>query len=101
MCVLCDHIIATIKQVSQEKMFDLQINCLFQRKRKMLEQTEKDLVEFLLQATVDIKHHLKYRSHAESIDLPNGYIESPYPPPANNTYPISFKFYGTNFTQIL
>lgn len=68
-----------------EKMFDIQINCSFKRKRKMLEQTEKDLVEFLLQTAVDIKHHLKYRSHAEGIDLPNGYIASPYPLPSLST----------------
>lgn len=54
-----------------EKMFDVQIICSFKREQKMLEQIEKDLVKFLLQTTVDVKDHLKYRSHAESINLPN------------------------------
>lgn len=88
--ILQDPVLPQVISKMCEKMFDIQINCSFERKRKMLEQTEKDLVEFFLQTTVDIKDYLKYRSHAESIDLPNGYIESPYPPPANNTYPISF-----------
>lgn len=61
-----------------EKMFDAQIKCLFERKRRMVEPNENELVEFLLQTMVDIKHYLKYRSHQESIELPHGYIESPY-----------------------
>lgn len=92
--ILQDPVLPQIISKMCEQMFDIQINCSFKRTRKMLEQTEKDLVKFLLQTTVDIKHHLKHRSHAESIDLPNGYIESPYPPQANNTYQIPFKFHG-------
>lgn len=92
--ILQDPVLPQVISKMCEKMFDIEINCSFERKQKMLEQTEKDLVKFLLQTTVDIKHHLKYRSYAESIDLPNGYIESPYPPPPNNTYPIWFLFKG-------
>ena len=91
--ILQDPVLPQVISKMCEKMFDIQINCSFKRERKMLEQTEKDLVKFLLQITVDIKDHLKYRSQAESIDLPNGYIESPYPPPPNNSYPIPFGFY--------
>lgn len=58
-----------------EKMFDVHINCTFERHNKRLDQTEEVLVEFLIQTTVDIKHHLIYRVDQESVDLPSGYIE--------------------------
>lgn len=89
---LQDPVLPQVISTMCEKMFDIQINCSFQRKRKMLEQTEKDLVQCLLQTTVDIEDYLKYRSAAESIDLPNGYIESPYQPTVN-TIRISSKLY--------
>lgn len=71
-----DPILLNVISKMCEKMFDMQINCSFQRKHKMLEQTEMDLMKFLLQITVDIKEYLKYRAPEESIDLPSGYIEN-------------------------
>lgn len=50
----------------------------FEREIKMPEQNEKDLVQFLLQISIDIKHHLKYRSLQERVELPHGYIGSKY-----------------------
>lgn len=57
-----------------EKMFDVQINCTFEQKEKMTEQTEKDLVAFLLRTTLDIKNYLKLHDNAENVYLPSGYI---------------------------
>lgn len=60
--ILQDSVLLQVISKMSEKIFDISINCLFERKRQMLEQTAKDLVEFLIQTTIDIKHNLKYRS---------------------------------------
>lgn len=76
-----DPVLLNVISKMCEKMFDVHINCTFERHNKMLDQSEKVLVEFLLQTTVGIKHHLKYRADQESLDLPSGYIESAFPAP--------------------
>lgn len=73
-----DPVLLNVISKMCEMMFDVHINCTFERHNKMLNQTEKVLVEFLLQTTVHIKHHLKYTADKESVDLPSGYIESGY-----------------------
>lgn len=88
-----DPVLLNVISKMCERMFDVQINCSFDRKQKILEQTGKDLVKFLLQTTVDIKHHLKYKAHEESIDLPSGYIESPYSSTTDRMTIGSFKIY--------
>lgn len=75
--IIEDSILTNIIPKMCEKMFDAQIKCLFERKRRMLAQNENELVKFLLRTMVDIKDYLKHRSHQESIELPYGYIESP------------------------
>ena len=79
--IIEDSILSNVISKMCEKMFDAHIQCSFERNQKMLEQNEKDLVKFLLQTMVDIKDHLKHRSLQESIELPDGYIESPFPSP--------------------
>ena len=73
-----DPILLNVISEMCEKMFNVQINCTFERYKNMSEETERDLVEFLLQSSIDVKHHLKYNAKQESVILPTGYIEDPY-----------------------
>lgn len=79
--IIENSILPNIMSNMCERMFDAQIKCSFERKQKMLEQNVKVLAEFLSQTTVDIKHHLKYRSFDQSIELRDGYIENPLAKP--------------------
>lgn len=56
-----------------EKMFDIQINCSFERHKKINE--SKELVGFLLYTMLDIKDYLGFFADDESVSLPRGYID--------------------------
>lgn len=70
-----DPVLLNVISKMCEKMFDIQINCSFERFEKMSEETERTLVEFLLGISNDVKFHLKYHAKLESVVLPSGYIE--------------------------
>lgn len=73
-----DPILLNIISEMGEKMFNVQINCSIERYKNIPEQTERILVGFLLQTSVDVKDYLKYNAEQESVVLPTGYIENPY-----------------------
>lgn len=73
-----DPILLNVISEMCEKMFNVQINCSFERYKNVSEETERILVEFLLQTSIDVKYYLKYNAEQESVVLPTGYIENPY-----------------------
>lgn len=73
-----DPILLDVISEMCEKMFNVQINCSFERYKKIPKGTERILVEFLFQTSIDVKYYLKYNAEQESVVLPTGYIENPY-----------------------
>lgn len=73
-----DPILLNVISEMCEKMLNVQINCSFERYKNISEETERILVEFLLQTSTDVKHYLKYNAERASVVLPTGYIENPY-----------------------
>lgn len=59
-------------------MFNVQIKYSFERYKDIPEETERILVEFLLQTSIDVKHYLKYNAERVGVVLPTGYIENPH-----------------------
>lgn len=57
-----------------ETMFDIKIHCSVERFKNISEETERILVEFLLQTSIDVESYLKYNAQQESVVLPAGYI---------------------------
>lgn len=80
-----DPILLNVISEMCEKMFNVQINCSFERYKNISEETERILVEFLLQTSNDVKYYLKYNAEQESVVLPTGYIENPYKHRDQNT----------------
>lgn len=80
-----DPILLNVISEMCEKMFNVQINCSFERYKNSSEETERILVEFLLQTSIDGKYYLKYNAEQESVVLPTGYIEDPYKHRDGNT----------------
>lgn len=73
-----DPILLNVISEMCQKIFNVQINCSFERYENISEETERVLVEFLLQTSIDVKHYLKYNAEQEGVVLPTGYIENAY-----------------------
>lgn len=73
-----DPILLNVLSEMCEKMFNVQINCLFARHNNIPEETERILVRFLLHISIDVRNYLKYNAQRESVVLPPGYVENPY-----------------------
>lgn len=58
-----------------EKMLNVRINCSFERYKKVSEKTERALVDFLLQISIDVRNYIKTRADSESLILPSGYAD--------------------------
>lgn len=71
-----DPILLNVISEMCERMFNVQIKCSFERYKNISEETERILVEFLLQTSMDVKYYLKYHAEQESVVLPTGYIEN-------------------------
>lgn len=76
--IVNDPILLDVISEMCDKMFNVQINCSFERYENIPEETERSLVEFFLLMSHDVKHYLKYNYRRESVVLPPGYIENPY-----------------------